>query len=190
MALNETTGIDPSVDRFEIWKPSTSQFINMNATWPRFDGGPLSPPPADQQYFKKVAGTPPDYDHRYTLTTEFGRVPITPTPADGLPQGTYEATYTLVKLPIEDLKLQVETEFQHQLQLQFPQTNNPAVLIEAADALARKDSGAVLTAAQQAKIGAIVGVGDVLAMLRARQTALNAAIDADEDYDITIGWVS
>jgi hypothetical protein len=190
MALNETTGIDPVTDRFVIWRVSTSQFTNMNATWPRTDGGAIVGANPDFQYFKKVAGTSPDYDHRYTLTTEFGKVLTTPAPAEGLPVGTYEATYTLVKLPVEDLKLQVENEFQHQLTLQFPQTNNPAVLIEAADALARKDSGAVLTEAQQAKIDAIVGVGDVLAMLRSRQAALNAAIDADEDYDITIGWVS
>ena len=39
MALNTETGIDPVVDRFVIWKVSTSQFINMNATWIRFDGG-------------------------------------------------------------------------------------------------------------------------------------------------------
>ena len=190
MALNTETGIDPVVDRFVIWRVSTSQFTNMNATWPRTDGAAIVGGNPDFQYFKKVTSTPPDYDHRFTLTTEFGKVPTTPTPAEGLPIGTYEAVYTLEKLPVEDLKLQVENEFQHQLQLQFPQTNNPAVLIEAADALARKDSGAVLTEAQQAKIDAIVGVGDVLSMLRARQAELNAAIDADEDYDITIGWVS
>lgn len=190
MTLNVATGIDPEVDRFVIWRVSTSQFTNMNAVWPRTDGEQIVGANPDFQYFKKAAGTPPDYDHRYTLTTEFGKVPITPTPADGLPFGTYEAVYTLVKLPVEDLKIQVENEFQHQLTLQFPQTNNPAVLIEAADALARKDSGAVLTDDQQAKIDAILGVGDVLSQLRSRQAALNAAIDADEDYDITTGWVS
>lgn len=190
MTLNVTTGIDSEVDRFVIWRVSTSQFTNMNAVWPRTDGGQIVGANPDFQYFKKVPGTPPDIDHRYTLTTEFGKVPITPTPADGLPVGTYEAVYTLVKLPVEDLKIQVENEFQHQLTLQFPQTNNPAVLIEAADALARKDSAAVLTEDQQAKIDAILGVGDVLSQLRARQAALNAAIDADEDYDITIGWLS
>jgi len=190
MALNTTTGIDPVVDRFVIWRVSTSQFTNMNATWPRTDGEAISGGNPDFQYFKKVTSTPPDYDHRFTLETEFGKVPTTPTPAEGLPVGTYEAVYTLNKLPSADLKLQVENEFQHQLQLQFPQTNNPAVLIEAADALARKDSGAVLTEEQQAKIDAILGVGDVLSQLRSRQAALNAAIDADEDYDITIGWAS
>lgn len=190
MTLNVTTGIDPAVDRFVIWRVSTSQFTNMNATWPRTDGGAIVGGNPDFQYFKKVTSTPPDYDHRFTLETEFGKVPTTPTPAEGLPVGTYEAVYTLVKLPVEDLKIQVENEFQHQLTLQFPQTNNPAVLIEAADALARKDSGAVLTEEQQAKIDAILGVGDVLSQLRARQAELNAAIDADEDYDITIGWVS
>lgn len=189
MALNTTTGIDPAVDRFVIWRVSTSQFTNMNATWPRTDGAAIVGGNPDFQYFKKVTSTPPDVDHRFTLETEYGKVPTTPAPAEGLPVGTYEAIYNLVKLPVEDLKAQVETEFQHQLQLQFPQTSNPAVLIEAADALARKDAGAVLTEEQQAKIDAILGVGDVLAQLRARQSELNAAIDADQDYDITTGWV-
>jgi len=190
MALNTETGIDPVVDRFVIWKVSTSQFINMNATWIRFDGGAVDPPNPDLEYYKKASSTPPDYDHRFTLETTFGKVPYVPAALPGLPVGTYEPVYNLVKLPVEDLKAQVETEFQHQLQLQFPQTSNPAVLIEAADALARKDSGAVLTEEQQAKIDAILGVGDVLSQLRARQAELNAAIDADEDYDITTGWVA
>lgn len=190
MTLNTETGIDPVVDRFVIWQVSTSQFTNMNATWPRTDGGAIVGGNTDFQYFKKVTSTPPDYDHRFTLETEFGKVLATPSPSEGLPVGTYEAAYTLNKLPSADLKLQVENEFQHQLQLQFPQTNNPAVLIEAADALARKDSGAVLTDEQQAKIDAILGVGDVLSQLRSRQAELNASIDADEDYDITTGWVA
>ena len=189
MALNTETGIDPVVDRFVIWRVSTSQFTNMNGTWPRTDGGAIVGGNPDFQYFKKVTSTPPDYDHRFTLETEFGKVLTTPTPAEGYPVGIYSAVYDLVKLPVEDLKAQVETEFQRQLQLQFPQTNNPAVLIEAADALARKDAGAVLTTDQQLKIDAIVMTGDVVAMLRARQAELNAAIDNDEDYDITTGWV-
>lgn len=189
MTLNVTTGIDPEVDRFVIWKVSTSQYTNMNATWPRTDGGPLVGANPDFRYYKKVAVEAPDVDHRFTLTTTYGKTDATPTPAEGLPVGTYSAVYDLVKLPVEDLKLQVETEFQRQLQLQFPQTSNPAVLIEAADALARKDAGAVLTTDQQLKLDAIVVTGDVVAMLRARQSELNAAIDADEDYDITTGWV-
>lgn len=189
MTLNAITGIDPEVDRFVVFQVSTSQYINMNAQWIRFDGGPIDPPNPDREYYKKVTGDPPPVDHRFTLTTTYGKVPASPTAQPGHPTGTWEPIYELVKLPVEDLKAQVETEFQRQLQLQFPQTSNPAVLIEAADALARKDAGAVLTADQQLKIDAIVMTGDVVAMLRARQAELNAAIDADEDYDITTGWV-
>ena len=181
MALNPATGIDPEVDRFVIYRASTGQFTNMNATWPRVDGGLLVGANPDFRYYKKVVADAPDVDHRFTLTTTSGKTDATPVPADGLPVGTYSAVYELVKRPVEDLKAQVETEFQRQLQLQFPQTNNPAVLIEAADALARKDAGAVLTENQQQKIDAIVMTGDALAILRARQTELNAAIDADED---------
>lgn len=188
MTLNVTTGIDPEIDRFVIWRPSTSQFTNMNATWPRTDGGALVGANPDFQYFKKIAGSPPDVDHRFTLTTTFGKVPTTPIPAEGLPVGTYEAVYDLVKLPVEDLKAQVETQFQVELQKQFPQTSNPSVLLEAADAVARKVAGAVLTSSQQEKLDTIVGVGDVVAVLRSRQNELNAAIDAGEDYDITTGW--
>jgi hypothetical protein len=189
MTLNVITGIDPDVDRFVIWRPSTSQFTNMDATWPRTDGDPLVGANPDFRYYKKVAAEAPDVDHRFTLTTTYSKTDATPTPAEGLPVGTYSAVYDLVKLPNEDLKAQVETEFQRQLQLQFPQTSNPAVLIEAADALARKDAGAVLTADQQLKIDTIVVTGDVVARLRARQAELNVAIDNDKDYDITTGWV-
>lgn len=189
MTLNVITGIDPDVDRFVIWCPSTSQFTNMDATWPRTDGGALVGANPDFRYYKKVAAEAPDVDHRFTLTTTYVKTDTVPTPAEGLPFGTYSAVCDLVKLPNEDLKAQVETEFQRQLQLQFPQTSNPAVLIEAADALARKDAGAVLTADQQLKIDAIVVTGDVVARLRARQAELNVAIDNDKDYDITTGWV-
>ena len=96
--------------------------------------------------------------------------------------------YTPTKLSTSDLKAQIETEFQHQLQLQFPQTSNPSVLIEAADVIARKQGGAVLTEAQQVKLDQIIGVGDVVARLRVRQAELNQAVDEDKDYDITTGW--
>jgi len=190
MPANPTTGVDPVVDRFVIWRESTQQFTNMNATWPRTDGGPIEGGNPDFQYFKKLPGNPPDVDHRFTLTTTFGKVPTVPTAPEGYPVGTYEASYELTKLPVEDLKAQVETQFQMELQREFPQTNNPSVLIEAADAITRKQNGAVLTADQQSKLDAILGVGDVVARLRARQIEINAAIDANQDYDITTGWTA
>jgi len=189
MALNPTTGIEAVVDRFVIWRVSTSQFTNMNATWPRTDGGAIVGGNPDFQYLKKVASTPPDYDHRFTLETEYVKVLTTPTPAEGLPVGTYEAVYNLVKLPVEDLKRQVLDEFNKQFAMRFPQANSTAELAEVADALARRDAGLSLTESQQAILDAMLGVGDFLSQLRARQTELNAAIDADEDYDITAGWV-
>lgn len=188
MALNETTGIDPVVDRFVIWRVSTSQFTNMNATWPRTDGGALVGANPDYQYFKKVAGTPPDYDHRYTLEAAFGKVLTTPTPAEGLPLGTWEPTYTLTKLSIEDLKAQVETEFQRQVSIAIPATAVPSQLAATLDAVVRKQDGAVLTDKQQGKRDQAKSIGDQLTVLEARRDALLAAIDANEDYDLTIGW--
>jgi len=188
MAVNPTTGIDPVVDRFVIWKVSTSQFINMNASWIRFDGGPIDPPNPDLQYFKKVSGTPPDVDHRFTLTTEYGKVSTVQAPAAGLPQGTYEAQYTLTKLPVADLKAQVDTEFQKQVRTQFPAVEDPSRLLLAAGALARKQDGATLTADQEAIIDAVKVNEDSIKQIEARRQALYAAIDADEDYDITDGW--
>lgn len=188
MAVNLTTGIDPVVDRFVIWRASTSQFTNMNATWPRTDGGELVGANPDFQYFKKVAGTPPDVDHRFTMTTEYGKVPITPAPAAGLPQGTYEAQYTLTKLSTADLKAQVDTEFQKQVRTQFPAVEDPSRLLLAAGALARKQDGATLTADQEAIIDAVKVNEDAIKQIEARRQALYAAIDADQDYDITDGW--
>ncbi len=190
MALNTTTGIDPVIDRFVIWRVSTSQFTNMNATWPRTDGGALVGANPDYQYFKKAAGTPPDYDHRYTLTTEFGKVLIAPAPAEGLPVGTYEAAYTLSKLSVEELKAQVETEFERQFQMAIPVTSISTQLAASIDSVVRKQDGAVLTEKQQAKRVQAIAIGDKLAVLEARRDALLAAIDANADYDLTIGWVS
>ncbi len=188
MALNPTTGIDPVVDRFVIWRVSTSQFTNMSATWPRTDGGEIVGENPDFQYFKKVAGTPPDYDHRFTLTTEYGKVPTTPSPAAGLPQGTYEAQYALTKLSVSDLKAQVDTEFQKQVRSQLPAVEDPSRLLLAAGALARKQDGAALTAEQEAIIDAVKVNEDAIKQIEARRQALYAAIDDNQDYDITDGW--
>jgi hypothetical protein len=190
MAVNPTTGIDRENDRFVIWRVSTQQYTNMHAMWPQIDGNQLVGANPDFEYYKKVAGTPPDYDHRYTLTTTFSRVAITPAPAVGLPQGTYEPEFSLEKLPVADLQLQVLDETKRQFAMRFPQQDSIMELSEVADALARKEAGLTLNAAQQSILDAMLGVGDFVSQLRARQSALNAAIDADEDYDITAGWPS
>lgn len=188
MAVNATTGIDPEVDRFAIYRESTSEYLNMNAKWPRVDGGPIEGGNPDYKYYKRVSAERPDVDHRYTVATTWGKVEADPTPAEGHPSGTYEEQHTATKLPAEDLKLQVETEFQRQLQVLFPTSNDPSVLIEAADAITRKQNGAALTTAQQAVLDTVTSVGDAVAQLRARQAELNDAIDDDEDYDLTTGW--
>jgi hypothetical protein len=186
MAVNETTGIDYAVDRFAIWKVSTGSYINLNAVWPRVDGGPLVGANPDLLYYKKVNLPAPDADHRFTVTSTWGKVEASPTPAEGHPSGTYEPVYTLEKLSVTELKKQVETAFQAELQKIFPQTATPSVLIEVADAIVRKQNGAVLTEKQESDIAQFTGIGDVVTQLRNRQAELNAAIDADEDYDITL----
>lgn len=190
MAVNETTGIDPEVDRFALYDTASQSFLNLNATWPRFDGGPIQGGNPDHKYYKRVTTERPDVDHRYTVATTWERVDADPAPPEGHPAGQYLQTHVATKLPAEDLKRQVETEFQRQLQQLFPTSNDPAVLIEAADAITRKQNGAALTPTQQATLDEIVAVGDGVAQLRIRQAELNAAIDAEEDYDLTEGWIT
>lgn len=189
MAVNAETGIDPVVDRFVIWRVSTNQITNFNATWPRLDGGPIVGGNTDYQYFRKVAGDPPSVDHRFTLATTFATVPTSPTPPEGYPAGTYEASYEITKLSIEDLKIQVETEFQRQVSLLIPATSVPSELAATLDAVVRKQDGAVLTGKQQGKREQAKTIGDKLTQLEVRRDALFASIDANEDYDITAGWV-
>lgn len=188
MAVNPETGIDPEVDRFAVWQVSESRYTNLNAPWPRVDGGQISGANPDFRYYKKVDVERPDVDHRYTVDSVYGKIDTSPTPADGLPYGEYKAVHTATKLPVEDLKAQVDTEFQKQVQLAFPTINTPSLLIEAADAVTRKQDGATLTSDQQAVLTAINASGDAVAQLRARKAALYAAIDADQDYDIEAGW--
>jgi hypothetical protein len=186
MALNETTGIDPVTDRFVIWRPSTSQYTNMNATWPRTDGGQLNGANPDFEYYKKVEVPAPDVDHRYTITSEFGRTPITPTPAVGLPQGTYSAVYTLVKRQLPELIAQIETEYQRQVRLQFPETENPSTIVNVGGILIKQQSGAVLTGTETATLVEFVAVRDALVQLAVRRQELIDAATADQDYDLTV----
>jgi hypothetical protein len=186
MAVNPTTGIDVSTDRFVIWRVSTQQYTNMNAVWPRTDGGQLQGANPDFEYYKKVDTPSPDVDHRFTLTTTFGRVETTPKPAAGLPMGTYEADYDLVKLPLADLLAQIETEYQRQVRMQFPETENPSTIINVGGILIKQQAGAVLTEAEQATIAAFVGVRENISQLAARKAELDAAATADEDYDLTV----
>ena len=187
--LNPTTGIDPTTDRFVIWRVSTQSYTNMNAVWPRVDGGQINGANPDFEYYKKVDGQAPDVDHRFTLTTTFGRVETSPKPAVGLPMGTYEAQYELVKLPLADLLAQIETEYQRQVRLQFPETENPSTIINIGGILIKQQAGAVLTDAEAASLAAFIGVRDNIAQLAERRAELVAAATADEDYDLSV-WPS
>ena len=190
MAVNATTGIDPEVDRFAIYRESLGDFINVNATWPRVDGEAISGGNPDFRYYKRVVAERPDVDHRYTIATTWSRVDSAPAvnPSDGLPMGEYKQSHEATKLPVADLKLQVEAEFQRQQKLIYPDIDNPAVLLEGAGALIQKSNSAPLTTEEQGRLTLLTAVADGLKQLRARQAELNAAIDADEDYDLTEGW--
>lgn len=191
MAVNPETGVDYDNDRFAIWRPSLSDYTHTNTTWPRLDGGPRTGGLLyDYLYYKRTESERPDVDHRYRIDTTWERVDTDPLPPEGHPQGQYLQTHEVVKYDTETLKTQVENEFQRQLQVLFPASNDPAVLIEAAHALALKQSNATLTPDQEAKLALVNSVGDQVTQMRARQTALYAAIDNDEDYDITEGWIA
>ena len=186
MALNTTTGIDPAVDRFVIKSVSAGNVINFNATWPRTDGAALQGANPDLQYFKRFTNDPPDIDHRYELQTADVFTLTTPTPAEGLPVGTFGTTYTPVKLDQNTLLAQVESAFQQQVRLQFPDTENPSTLIMAAKAIAKKQAGSVLTADEEAILSAVTATGDKVAQLAARRQELMDAVEADQDYDLTV----
>jgi len=198
MSLNPTTGIDYDTDRFVIRLVSTGQVINLNALWPRVDGGAVSGANPDRAYYKKVSVPAPDADHRFRVSSVSQCVDFTPAlnPGDGLPVGEYAASYTLTPLSIEDLKIQIETQFQTELRKAFPDIQNPALLVEAADAITRKQNGSVLTQDEEDKLTQVLGLGLALKQFRTRQAELNLAAEAfaldpeDEDgiYDIEAGW--
>jgi len=112
-----------------------------------------------------------------------------PTPPEGHPSGVYTQTFETLLRPVDELKLQVDAEFQRQVRLQFPDSENPATIIEAAGVIARKQAGSPVSTAQQALLDSFVGMEDQISYMRARQVALYAAIDANQDYDLTDGWV-
>jgi len=152
----------------------------------------------DLAYFKKVTVPRPDADHRFRVESVSAPVPFVPAvdPASGLPVGEFKATHTLYPLTVEDLKRQIETQFQLELRKQFPALEDPALLIAGADASIRKSNGSALTPEQDETLTRIQGLGDAVTQLRARQAELNAAAEAftadPEDpagiYDITEGW--
>jgi hypothetical protein len=192
MSANPDTGIDAAVDRFAIKSVSGGNFINLNAVWPRVDGAALSGANPDLAYYKRVATSRPDIDHRHTTAEVWAPFDFTPavSPSSGLPVGEFRQSFTITKLDAADLKLQVDTEFQRQVRIQFPDVENPAKVVEAAGVLASKQAGAVLTTEQQALLDSFVGLQNKIRQMRDRVTELYTAIDEDEDYEITEGWTS
>lgn len=192
MSANPDTGIDAEVDRFAIKSVSGGNLINLNATWPRIDGDAIVGGNPDLAYYKRVTSSSPDVDHRFTVASVWAAVDFSPvvSTSTGLPVGEYRQTHTATKLDPADLKLQVDSEFQRQVRVQYPDVENPSKMIEAAGVLARKQDGGVLTTEQQALLASFIGLEDAISQMRDRVTELYAAIDADEDYDITEGWTS
>lgn len=186
MAVNPETGIDRDVDRFVIKLASSGEVINFDAQWPRLDGGALVGANPDYRYYKRITSEPPQIDHRYELQSAEVYTDLTPAPGEGLPVGTYEVVQTPVKLDLNTLLAQIETAFQQQVREQFPDTENPATLLLAAKALAKRQVGGVLTADEEASLNAVTAVGDKVDQLVARRQELMDAAEADEDYDLTV----
>lgn len=186
MAAHPETGIDRTIDRFVVFLPGQTKSTDMNALWPRLDGGPVSGGLGGERWYRKVTVDPPPYDHRYALQTENGPVDTDPAPPEGYPTGEWRPVYTLNERSAETLKLQVETAFQAEVRKQFPDTENPTTLLLAAKAIANKQKGAVLTQEETDTLDSIVSVGDRVQQLVVRKMELDAAIDADEDYDLSV----
>lgn len=188
----------PGVSRFAIKKVSTNAVINTNAKWLRNDGAQGEGVSADLAYYLKVDEAAPDADHRFKILSEWQLFPYSPAqdPADGLPVGEYKPVHTLTPLEIEDLNLQIENQFQVELRKAFPSIEDPALLVEAADAITRKQNGVVLSTEQEDRLTRVLGLGTAVAQLRTRQAELIAAAEAfaaDPEseagiYDIEAGW--
>lgn len=186
MAVNTETGIDYDVDLFVVKLASTGNVINHNARWPRLDGGQIQGGNPDWKYYKRVAYPQPPIDHRYENQPAEVFTEIVPTPAEGLPVGTFGVQYTPVKLPRNTLLAQIETAFQQQVRQQFPDTENPATLLLAAKALAKRQIGGVLTVDEEASLTAINSVGNAVDQLVVARKDFMDAAEADEDYDLTV----
>lgn len=191
MPANPATGIDYETDRFAyVHNPDENTFtvLNLNAQWPRSDGGAIVGGNPDYKYFKRVETTRPDADHRYALSNQWDFETFDPAPAEGLPVGEYKQSWTATKLDNATLKQQVDAQFYQEVRTQFPELDDPAKVLQAVEAVARKQAVGTITVPQQASIDNIVAIGNAVAVMADRRDELYAAIDADEDYDIETGW--
>ena len=188
MSVNPITGVDVVNDRFVVQRISDGVLTTFHAIWPRPDGGPRTTNPPTTRYYKRVMAEPIAHDHRFATVVTETIVNADPPAEFGHPDGIYLISSLPVRRSDAELKLQVDAEFQRQVRLTFPDSENPATIIEAAGVIARKQAGTPITEAQQALLDGFIGMEDVISYMRQRQVALYAAIDADEDYDLTIGW--
>ena len=198
MAVHPVTGIDPEVDMFVYVEafsaatfnpsdPATYRVLNFNERW-RADGEPRTGANPRFMRFKKLPDEVIETDHRYTVNSipqmvVAGSLPVTDS---SLPVGTYQVTKQAVRLQLPDLLAQIETEYQRQVRLQFPETENPSTIINIGGILIKQQAGAVLTDAEAASLAAFIGVRDNIAQLAERRAELVAAATADEDYDLSV----
>lgn len=185
MPAHPDTGVDPVVDRFAVWREDLQKYTDFFGVWPNTTGEPVEGQSANLKRYKRTETEEPEHDHRFYVSTEWAKVDADPVPPSGHPAGQYLQIHTLVQRPVETLKAQVESAFQAEVRKQFPDTENPSTLVLAAKALAKKQTGAVLTTDEQATLDAVTATGDAVGQLLARKLEFDAAIDADEDYDLT-----
>lgn len=188
MAVNSETGIDPVVDRFALYINDVE--ANQYATWPRMDGGPIQGGNPAYKYYKRVEVPKPEVDHRFNVETVYGKTESVPAAAEGLPSGTFGPVHTIVKYSDEVLKLQIADQFTLEVQKKFPASASPAQILLYGKAMARKQAGLNLTAAEQSVIDNTVAIGLDIDQMVLRKMELDAAVDAGENYDITIGWTA
>jgi hypothetical protein len=91
-----------------------------------------------------------------------------------------------VKRDLPELLAQIETEYQRQVRLQFPETENPSTIVNVGGILIKQQSGAVLTETETTTLSAFVAVRDKIVLLAVRRQELIDAATADQDYDITV----
>ncbi len=197
MAVNPITGIDVDADRFvkifipnlatfDIDDASTFNVIDWNYKWPRFDGGPITSPKADQKHFKKLPTDEIEVDHRYSKNTAQVMQFSDPLPPAGHPDGTFQEVETPVKRPLETLLAQIETAFQQQVRTQFPDSENQTTMMLVDAATLKKQSGGVLTEVEQMLVDNYMIVVGKIQQLAERRDAMIAAATADEDYNIEL----
>lgn len=168
---------------FDINDPATYRVLNFNAYWGRNDGAPIGGLNPRFMYFKRLEKETVAIDHRYTKSTAKEML-VSPAPPSGHPVGTYQEIESAALLDVDELKAQVDTAFQNEILSRFPAVADPAVLISAGGALARKADGATLAPDQAEAVETMKGLEDVVRQLATKRSEFYAAIDAGQDYDL------